>query len=141
MDDLADRIVEALEDLTGLATIVLFGSRARGAARPDSDLDVALLTQGLDERGRWDVRRAAAARLAGLTPSGRADIVMFEEAPELLRHRILRDGIVLMNRDPRLWNEWKVRTLREHGDREWVRALFAESLRMRLAAGGDDGRS
>lgn len=38
IDQIIDRIVQALRP----ARIVLFGSRARGAARPDSDVDLML---------------------------------------------------------------------------------------------------
>ena len=44
----------ALEKIYGgrLERVVLYGSRARGDARPDSDYDVAVFLQGLNSR--WD---------------------------------------------------------------------------------------
>jgi predicted nucleotidyltransferase len=44
----------ALEEIYGerLERVVLYGSRARGGARPDSDYDVAIFLQGLNSR--WD---------------------------------------------------------------------------------------
>jgi hypothetical protein len=138
--DLDARIRDAVADLPGIAVLVLFGSRARGTARPDSDLDVAVLTAGLEAAARWQLRLTLAARLAPLTSSGRVDVVVIEEAPELLRHRIMRDGRVLRCDDAAAWHEWKVRTLREHGDREWARRLLREALRARLEKGDFGGR-
>ena len=43
-------IVEALQSrLPGLLAIYAFGSRAQGTARPDSDLDLAVLVAGYAE--------------------------------------------------------------------------------------------
>jgi len=44
----------ALQDLYGgrIERVVLFGSRARGDARPDSDYDVAIFLHGLADRDR-----------------------------------------------------------------------------------------
>lgn len=44
----------ALDALYGerIERVVLFGSRARGDARPDSDYDVAVFLQGYDDFGR-----------------------------------------------------------------------------------------
>jgi predicted nucleotidyltransferase len=41
-----------LNDLSGarIERVVLFGSRARGDARPDSDYDVAVFLKGLPDR-------------------------------------------------------------------------------------------
>lgn len=53
-DDL-DRYVAALQRRYGadLMSVVLFGSRARGEAKPESDIDVLIVARGLP-RKRWD---------------------------------------------------------------------------------------
>ena len=59
-DPVLHRFRSAVADLYGdrLERIVLFGSRARGDFRPDSDYDVAVFVRGLG--GFWDeVRRLA----------------------------------------------------------------------------------
>lgn len=47
------RFRKALDEVYGnrLDRVVLFGSRARGDARPDSDYDVAVFLRNMDDRG------------------------------------------------------------------------------------------
>jgi predicted nucleotidyltransferase len=58
MDAASDPIMRkfraALDDAYGdrIERVVLFGSRARGDARPDSDWDVAVFLRGLEDRWR-----------------------------------------------------------------------------------------
>jgi predicted nucleotidyltransferase len=42
LDELCSRIVARLRRVDGVETIALGGSRARGTARPDSDVDIGL---------------------------------------------------------------------------------------------------
>ena len=76
------RIAPALAALDGVGTVALFGSRARNRARPNSDLDVAILPETADPTRRRRLVSRAAAALAGLAPNGRVDVVLVDEAPE-----------------------------------------------------------
>ena len=79
--------------------IVLFGSRARGDARPDSDYDVAVFLKTLPDR--WQERdRLAQLRVDFLDESG----AFFDTKPFLtseinertpLMREIRRDGVTL----------------------------------------------
>lgn len=95
-----EQLREALSDhAPDLAAAWLFGSVARGTARTDSDVDVAIL--------RGDDR--AASTLADLPLDladqlsrqlGRAvQVVDVGRAPADLVHRVLRDGVLLVDRD------------------------------------------
>jgi predicted nucleotidyltransferase len=76
----------------------LFGSQARGSAAASSDIDIGVLLQ-------HDAARAdpLGLRLGGdLERSlGRAvDVIVLNSAAPDLVHRVLRDGLIVIDRDP-----------------------------------------
>ena len=138
---LDEQILRASENIDGISVLVVFGSRARGSHRPDSDLDIAVLLDTKDSRARWRLQSGLAAALADLAPEGRVDVVLLDEAPDTLRQRVMETGRVLLCRDPEAWKDLRVRTMREYGDREWARRLFQEAQFRRLTGGEPSGRS
>jgi predicted nucleotidyltransferase len=74
---------------TGLQMMVLFGSRARGDARAESDWDFAYLGDK-----RLDVARLL-DELAEALDTDRVQLVDLETAGGLLRYRVCRDGLLL----------------------------------------------
>ena len=81
------RIEAFLSQDAAVEFALLFGSRAAGTARADSDHDVAvMLKAGLDDEQRHQWLRAA---YASLTPPDDLDLVLLNDAPPLLGHRAL----------------------------------------------------
>ena len=75
--------------------VILYGSRARGDAREDSDYDLAFVFPG-DRRDRWvrfvvDLDDAAVTLLP-------VDLLNWNEASASLRERIRREGLTLYER-------------------------------------------
>lgn len=139
--DLDHEITQAAEAIPGISVLVVFGSRARGTHRPDSDLDVAVLPDTPDSRARRYLQADLAVALAHLSPDGRVDVILLDEADAVLRQRIMETGRVLFGRDLEAWKELRVRTMREYGDGEWARRIYREAQRQRLERGEPSGRS
>ena len=82
----------ALTNNTGLRLAFVFGSVARGTARSDSDIDLAVLADHALTSGEKIALIEAAARA-----SGRAvDLIDLSTAGQPLLGQILRDGIRLL---------------------------------------------
>ena len=100
-DPVLIRFRQALDELYGrrLGRAILFGSRARGDGRPNSDYDVAVFLTSLPDR--WaELDRLARLRIEIIDETGAFfDIVPYpgtalqERTP--LMHEIRRDGIDL----------------------------------------------
>ncbi len=97
MDDLdtpaVARAVERARQDADILAVILFGSRARGQAQPASDHDICLL---LTDAGRGT--SASRKRLEYLG-AGNLDVVVFQQLPLYVRHRVLKEGRILFTRD------------------------------------------
>ena len=96
------RLASALETRDEVLDAYLFGSHARGQARPRSDVDVAVyIDEGRARDGVWGYRAQLATELMGALRTNDVDVVVLNRAPILLYHRVLRDGVRLFSRDLR----------------------------------------
>jgi predicted nucleotidyltransferase len=122
--DLVERVRTACEAASEtIAAIYLYGSVSRGEAAPDSDLDIGVVGRSgpldplspplEDLRNRLE---AASRR--------NVDVVALETAPPDLVHRVLRDGILLLDRDRGRRIAFEVRSRNEYFDLEPVRRLY-----------------
>ena len=119
MEVLAREVTDALR-AAGAAFALVFGSRARGSERPDSDLDVAAFWTGTPP-APWEVD----------LPDG-ADLVVLNAAPLELAGTIALEGKVLFEDDPVARVRWVALTRRiwlderprfEQAHREFMEAV------------------
>ncbi|MCC7541042.1 MAG: nucleotidyltransferase domain-containing protein [Deltaproteobacteria bacterium] len=112
---------------------LLFGSTARGTARTDSDLDVAIVPADPDLPLAEEL--ALEARLEHAT--GRpVEVVRADRAARAVAWRIARDGIVLFADSPHAASRFRARIAIEHGDDAELRADAARRFRAALARSG-----
>ncbi len=97
---LLQRLAAVLAERPEVCEAYLFGSRARGEEQPHSDLDVAVYVDPRRLPGApFGYEATLSAALMAALGSNRVDVVMLNDAPPLLYHRVLRDGVRLLARD------------------------------------------
>ena len=128
MSDLGARIATVLADRPErIAAAWLFGSRASGRARADSDVDVAILMldeppETLDGMG-FDVAAALEEQLD--VP---VDLVILNRAPAELVHYVLRGGELVHETDASRRVAFEVRARAEYFD---LKPILDEYRRVR----------
>lgn len=111
---------------------LLFGSRAGGRARPDSDWDLAVFVDPrLDAAERWRLRTGL---IAALNPAIEADVAVLNDASPLLAHRALQ-GRLLLRRSHAAHIRFFLKALAEAFDEQYWNALHAAARARRLAEG------
>ena len=126
-----DALRRALAAEPDVANALLFGSRARGSERPDSDVDVAVeLIPGAPR----DVRALGGLAVRLEAATGRSiGLVLLDEASPPLAYRIFRDGRMLIERDHAVLVARKARAILDYLDFKPVEDLCAAGV-LRAAA-------
>lgn len=97
---LTERVRAALEGRPEILDAYLFGSQARHEARAHSDVDVAVyVDRTVQPPSPYGYQAHLTAELMARLGSNRVDVVVLNEAPPLLYHRVLRDAVRLVSRD------------------------------------------
>ncbi len=115
--DIQAAIPQILEQVPYLKLLVLFGSRARGDHFPSSDWDFALL---FDEALRQHYEPGGGLRcyrswgvLQQILDLGdnEMDWIDLKDASDVLAHEIARDGVVIYESDPGLFEQFRQKFL------------------------------
>ena len=129
--DLERSVAGALEPFEDVRVAYLFGSRARGTERADSDLDLAVRLRAADVTGRaaltLDVIAALTDALGAL--GERVDLLDLDRAGNEVAFRVIRDGHCLVCRDHAERVQLEARIARRYDDERPYRMLFVQAAR------------
>lgn len=101
----------------------LFGSVARGTPRRGSDVDIAILHAGEPPTSLAGLPldlETELERVLGVP----AQVIVLNRAPVDLVHRVLRDGVLLVDRDPSARIRFEVRARNEFFDLQPILARY-----------------
>jgi len=134
-DDALERLGKAL-DRDGVVAGLLIGSHARGNPGQLSDVDVAVWHDpSLDPGGRSSLRLEVAAEAARALDTDEIDVILLNDAPPLMRHRAIRDGRRLVERDRDERVRLETSAILEYLDTAPLRAELHRGMRRRMEEG------
>ena len=106
--ELPPGLPESIAENPSVIAVILYGSTARGRHTPLSDIDLCVVTGPDLTAGEWE---------SIMSRSGPAlDIAIFRDLSPALRYRVIREGKILLNRDPAAMHRIMAGTLREYLD-------------------------
>jgi hypothetical protein len=99
------RCLEAMDGAMPLRTVYLFGSHARGDARPDSDVDLCIVAEGAERQ--LDAARRFREAMSGVWPC--PAFTLLPISPQRLAEKrvchdhffstVLKEGVILASED------------------------------------------
>ncbi len=115
----------------------VFGSQARRRAGPLSDIDVAVYVErdAPVTDAPWGYRPQLISELCAALGRSDVDVVVLNEAPPLLYHRVLRDGLRLLARDLAATTTREAQALSRYFDFLPAQREMDELFRQRVRAG------
>jgi predicted nucleotidyltransferase len=125
-------ILEGVASEPSVKAAYLFGSVARGVAGPLSDVDVALLLEGDDSEG---IVARVTDNLARRLHTSRVDVVSLSTATIPLRYHVVRDGTLVLSRDPARLERFIATAVLEYLDLEPLRNRALQQVRSAIVRG------
>jgi predicted nucleotidyltransferase len=140
MSEWMPSLLEYLAAQPDVVAAYIFGSVAQGRARPQSDVDIAvLLAADLDEETRFDRRLRLGWEVERLI-GRQTDLVVLNDAPPLLQHQVLKHGRLIFERDRAARVEFEVRAGQIYADLKPMYDFFTEVLFKEIREVGLGGR-
>jgi len=104
-ENVSSDMIAVFKQYPGIIAVLLFGSRARGDYRPDSDYDIAVLAEKLlAQKGLEEIALKIADFLG--VPADKVDIVDLQVAPNELLYKVIRDQVPLYVSDNERFKRW-----------------------------------
>jgi predicted nucleotidyltransferase len=133
--------IQYLESRPEIEAGYLFGSLVSGRARPDSDVDTAVLVADkVICRDSFKYRLNRITELMDLLKRDDVDLVLLNQAPPLLAHRVLSRGKLIFERSASARIHFQVRTVNRYLDTQPMRKLYLWYLKKHAREGRIPGR-
>jgi len=136
LDSVERAVLDSLQHYPEVLAAYVFGSVARGQTHTGSDVDIAVLVS--DEVMKSDSLEFRLKLIGDLTSAlGRSDVdvVLLNEAPPLLAHRVLRDGKLVLERSASARVRFQVHTVNRYLDTQPMRDLYLGYLKRDVQEG------
>jgi predicted nucleotidyltransferase len=140
--DTLNRITTTVEKLPNLKLLILFGSRARGEDKPDSDWDLAI---SYDETNRQTgIKEISNDYLTYLSILSELfeinrdliDLIELDRCSPLMKYQVARDGKLIYEKNTGDFLKFRVRAWKEYADTAKFRKIQKDSIDLWLKQWG-----
>jgi predicted nucleotidyltransferase len=129
-DAVHERLRVALAESSLVQLAVLFGSRARGTARPSSDYDIGILPRDANISLRAELELSAALSIIA---EGEVDLVRLDTDDPLLGREVAVHGICLFEAEPGVFAAYRALAASRWIDFDETIAPYRQTFLRRLA--------
>lgn len=142
MNRLVEKITAIVEKLPNLKLLILFGSRARGEHRPDSDWDLAI---SHDETNRQThIKEISNDYLTSLSILSELfeinrdliDLIELDRCSPLMKYQVARDGKLIYEKNTGDFLKFRVCAWKEYADTAKFRKIQKDSIDLWLKQWG-----
>ena len=110
-------LIKFLENRPEIIVSYLLGSQGSGTGSPLSDIDIGILVDKIMAVEKtYGYRAELSAELISCLKNNQVDVVILNEAPPLLAHRVVRDGIILHCKSESERTAFEVKTFQQYVD-------------------------
>jgi len=119
----------------------LYGSQAQGTAHALSDVDVGFVLEDMGRKAYQEMWGALYDAVSQCCPGHEVDLVILNLVGPLLRHKVLREGRLVFQRDESIRVDFACRTLESYFDFRYFADIYDHALFQSIKGGGWFGRS
>lgn len=126
-----DQLLKKLFKKRKVVFAYLFGSQVEGKTGPLSDIDVAVyLDEKIPSQECFDLKLKILGGLMDIFKTDNIDVVILNEAPPLLSHRILKEGKLVFSSDEKKRLGFETKAVMQYLDwkpylEKYTREVFA----------------
>ncbi|MBD3160450.1 MAG: nucleotidyltransferase [Candidatus Lokiarchaeota archaeon] len=138
-DQVISRVKSTLESDQKIQAIYLFGSHATNTVNPMSDIDIAVLLDEEMVQDMVEIYWKLLRRISDALHTDRLDLVILNESEPALKFNVIKDGILVYDRDSVARVRFERRTINEYLDMQYIWKYYDAQLKKRLLedASGD----
>ncbi len=118
------RLENFLSTFNDIVLVFLFGSFARGKLTPFSDLDIAIFFRSSTDFYKVNDLKDNLSKILNMA----VDIVILNNAPPVIKMQVLKKGILIINKDTHVYNEFFVNTIKEYDDLKLTRKEIEDNI-------------
>lgn len=131
MQDIKDFLARICQDRQEILAAYIFGSIAKGKVITANDIDIAVLLEEQKEND-FDYLKFKVDLERGLNKE--VDLIVLNNAGEILKHQVRRDGIIAFDREPKKRKLWEIRSRKFYQDYLHLHSIYMRTMYKSLRA-------